>query len=83
MNCFKLFKDEIDFYCRYYSGNFNGNKLERFFVLTIINLSENGFKKMNEQRLFILIALAIVIIFVSAALLIAKIGIFLEKSFFN
>ena len=43
----------------------------------------NGFNKMNEQRWFILIAIFIVLVFVGATLLIAKIGIFLEKSFFG
>jgi len=38
---------------------------------------------MNKQKWFVLIAIFIVLVFVGMALLIAKIGIFLEKSFFG
>ena len=78
---------EIRFYDLYFINSLNPYYRDLYIYyrnnFPFLNSIGNGFNKMNEQRWFILIAIFIVLVFVGLTLLIAKIGIFLEKSFFG
>lgn len=78
---------DLEFYDLYFSNLFNLYFRDLIIFCRsnspFLNQVRNGPNKMNEQKWFVLMAIFIVLVFVGMALLIAKIGIFLEKSFFG